>query len=192
LRLAQRVGSFLHRYGVFPEADRFGAAGKRRLDRTAYCRKCARDRSPHRFHRHDRGRKCRWIEASRERRATLGQNTLDQSREPMDQRQHDRHADDIVRCVIQGQQRHAITGARSPQQQRDDDGKKHQRDQGGDQLEKDIGDGQPLGGGAGANRSQGGTRGCADVLTDDQRTGLVKSNRSGMVCGQRDGDCRGR
>ena len=72
---------------------------QRRVEGTAQCADRACNSAPHRFHGHDWGIQCRRIEATRERRASLGQNVLDKSREFADQRQDDRHADDINAVV---------------------------------------------------------------------------------------------
>ena len=66
--------------------------------------------------------------------------------------QQDQNADDIVRSVVAGQQRRAINRARGTDKHRGNNGKKHQRDHGGDQFEQHIRDGQPLGGGQSRSR----------------------------------------
>jgi hypothetical protein len=69
--------------------------------------------------------------------------------------------------MVTGQQRHSIDGVRSTDQKRNNDREEHQRDQGSDQFEKDVREGQPLGGAARSDRRQRGAGRGADVLPDD-------------------------
>src|SRR6516225_4346481 len=88
-------------------------------------------------------------------------------------------ADNIIGSVIAGQQRRAIDRARGMDEQMGDDGKKHQRDHGGDQFEQYVRDGQPLSGNARADSRQRGAGRRSDVLPDNQRTSLVQPDGTG-------------
>jgi len=89
---------------------------------------------------------------------------LHQSSEPIDERQQDQDADDIVRGMISGQQRHAVNRLRTTDEQRSDNGKRHQRNHGSDHFEQHIRDGQPLGSGARADSRPCGTGGTREPV----------------------------
>jgi hypothetical protein len=94
-------------------------------------------------------------------------------RELVDDRQQHQDTDDVVCRVVTSQQRHSVDGFRGADEERGDNGEKHQRDQRSDQLEQDVGEGQPFCGAARADRRHRGTGRRSDVLPNDQRASLV-------------------